>query len=191
MAADYTTVFTIDSNMFYLFDIKGNIRPQTLELLESDMSMLCDVVAQAYEYTLMDIIALLPYTYNFDEGESVVDYSLGEISVEMNVETDIASIFDIHKDAFTKCKDKFSKWLEDNALELCSIPDSIEEFFKKLEGQEVDAAFGAFLAFYYEENIDDGTGYFANAFTEYVDRFAEEYQDEHQSPSEEDDDVYL
>lgn len=181
--AEGAVSFTIDSEMFHIFDIKSCIKGYVEEFIKEREGLGLDIICAAYESTMMEVTAILPYTFNFEEGSSVADYSFGAINIEMSVETDISTLFDIHKDVWCKYKESFAKWLSKHSCEYDCIPETIEEFYTKLCGVDTGTAFAVFLSFYVEEVAGNCVDLFKQTFSDYVEQYFinADYDDEEES----------
>lgn len=103
----------------------------------------------AYTQYLMDLFDEFNYKLDIDEGTLELMYGQdGSLDFEFNVNTDITTIFAIHRDVWCKHKQKFTEWLysEENRKNPI-MPTSIKGFFTWLEGDNVDDAVAIYLKY--------------------------------------------
>ena len=156
----------VDSDTLNVFDFEKQLPAYLYKTIEGYHQDLTNVV-EAYETFIQDLVLSFGYTFDVSTGEGDVEWMFNKMSIEISVDTDVSTIFDIHRDVYTKYKSKFTAWLEiqDN-MELC-YPNDIKEFFAMLEGRDVATAVGTFFSFLIHEELDEANfDYLSTKFIE-------------------------
>lgn len=144
----YEILISINSNMLDLFNIDEIISKMNCGNYIMQIPHYADYIAFAFESTLAEIMSDLPYTLKVSEGDSSCD-GVPNYNVDVTVETDVSTIFRIHKDVYTKFKDEFDRCLHKKTVKERhpEYPDDINMFFQWLEGEDVEGAISVYLAF--------------------------------------------
>ena len=164
----------IDSATLNVFDFEKMLKKNSLEFIQY-MQDLTGVV-EAYESFVQDLVSSFGYTLDISSGEGDIEWIFKSMIIEVTAETDVSTIFDIHRDVYTKYKEKFKAWLDIQDKIEYDYPDTVEDFFKMLEGRDVSTAVATFFSFLISEELDkENYDYLASKFVEDIDNLLDEY----------------
>ena len=164
----------IDSNTLNVFDFEKMLKNYSVELIENmqdQTGIIC-----AYESFVQDLTSSFGYTFDVSTGDGDIEWMFKKMSIEISADTDVSTIFDIHRDVYTKYKEKFKAWLDIQDKIEYDYPENIDEFFKMLEGRDVATAVATFFSFLINEELgEEDFSYLSSKFAEDIDLVLDEY----------------
>lgn len=147
-------MLSVNSGCLRLIDVERELEKESFGAYLKQVIGSEEIVAYAYEDFLEAVAEGLSYTFDIQTGASVCEND-SAYTVHLEVETDVSTIFRIHKDAYMKYGEAFDRWLRETE-DVSGYPKNLKEFFEMLEGEDVDTAVSAYLTFFVKTTYTEG-----------------------------------